>query len=330
MRETETVHRRFQEAFTLGGVERDPKWWWAIIVPVLLLALFYVVAMYRKDARAVGWRWASFLGTLRVGVYAVLAYMFTMPAKQTWEKIEKGSRVLVVIDVSESMSKVSDEIPNPAVATPDTRLKKVLDYLSDDNVAFMKKLLDKNPAFVYRVGARLDDESQHFVKLPGTDGADAEYKPVERIRAKKDGSAETVTGDAWKAADWADFAAYNFKPWVTARPVPRRQVARGRQPGVRHRGVRQRRLGEEVARREGRFRRPGRADGRGQAGPRRQPREAQAPARNRHHHRPGDEPPRVAARAAQPRVGQHGAGPGRVQRRPEQPRLDQRRVRPAT
>src|SRR5436853_9056 len=41
--------------------------WWVILVPLLLLALVYVVLMYLRDAQTIAPGWAAFLGILRCG-----------------------------------------------------------------------------------------------------------------------------------------------------------------------------------------------------------------------------------------------------------------------
>src|SRR5262245_44314040 len=109
--EQETIYRRLQESLTVFGRDANPMWWWAVIVPVLLLGLFYVGWMYRRDSRSVRWYWATPLALLRGSVYLLLAAMFLLPARQTWEKSEKHSRVLVLLDVSPSIIQISDDIP---------------------------------------------------------------------------------------------------------------------------------------------------------------------------------------------------------------------------
>ena len=47
---------------------------------VLILAAVYVVWMYVRDSRSVGWPWATFLGTLRLAVYGLLTFIFLLPA----------------------------------------------------------------------------------------------------------------------------------------------------------------------------------------------------------------------------------------------------------
>jgi hypothetical protein len=216
IKEQETFFRRLNESFHFAGREIDPQWWWAIIIPVLLLGLFFVGWMYVKDSRTIRWYWAVPLALLRCSVYGLLAYMFLLPSKQTWEKSEKRWRVLAVLDVSDSMH-TSDDMPG--TARPETRLRKVIDFLTDDNVAFLKKLLDKNPLYVYRLGTRLDDEPLALEKRISRSeggGESADYLPLERVT--QDPVTNTVKkdyGSALTADDWNAFVKYDFKPWLT-------------------------------------------------------------------------------------------------------------------
>ena len=53
--EKEFVFRRLTEALNFGGVEYDARLWLAVLIPVLILGLVYVVWMYARDSRSVGW-----------------------------------------------------------------------------------------------------------------------------------------------------------------------------------------------------------------------------------------------------------------------------------
>src|SRR5207248_7349424 len=137
--ETEFVFRRLTEALNIGGREYDARLWLAVLIPVLILGLVYVVWMYSRDSRTVGWAWASFLGLLRSAVYFLLAWIFLLPALQTWEKTETHSKVVLLLDVSGSMGS-KDGIPSEAVPVEKllSRQDEVVRFLSDDQVAFLK------------------------------------------------------------------------------------------------------------------------------------------------------------------------------------------------
>ena len=89
----------------------DLPWqtWLIVLFGVLAVALFYVAWMYVKDSRGVGVVWASLLGFLRLGVYGILALVFLLPANQSFVETRSESKVLLLFDVSGSMS-TSDEL----------------------------------------------------------------------------------------------------------------------------------------------------------------------------------------------------------------------------
>jgi hypothetical protein len=205
--ESEFVFRRLTETFKVFGHEVRGEWWLLVLAAVLLVGIAFVAWMYVKDSRTVRWFWALPLAGLRICVYLLLALMFLMPARQGYERTEKHSRVVIVLDVSDSMAQVSDSA-STGQAKPPTRLARVMDYLSDDKVAFTKGLLDKNPVYVYRFGSRLDEEPQLVTKGPNGDAV-----PMHKV-ARTNGSVEQVAGHAWRNDDWQAFASYDFKPWL--------------------------------------------------------------------------------------------------------------------
>ena len=155
--EVKLVYRRLDEVVKIGGHEYDPQVFWpAVLVAVLAVALLYVVWMYKRDSRTVGWKWATFLGVLRCSVYAILAWVFLLPAEEIWDKIEQHSKVIFGLDVSGSMS-TRDDVPTPEVpvAKLPTRLDKLVGLFSGNE--FLPAVLERNPAALYRIGGASDD-----------------------------------------------------------------------------------------------------------------------------------------------------------------------------
>ncbi len=156
---TELVFRRFSEPFKLFSLELHPWLWFVVLGLVLLVAFFYVGWMYLKDSRSVGPWWASLLGLLRCSVYLLLSLIFLLPARQTWEDTKDQSKVLILFDGTPSMTETRDDPPEegkPFAALP-TRQDKVLSFLQEKNLAFLKQLMETNPVTIHRFGSRIDD-----------------------------------------------------------------------------------------------------------------------------------------------------------------------------
>src|SRR5882762_1018815 len=140
--ETQFVLRRLEEALRIFGKQVEARWFWAFVLGLILLVGFaYVIAMYRRDSRSVGPLWATLLGFMRCLVYLILGGVFLLPAWQTWEKTETHSKVVIAIDVSDSM-RSRDDIPSesmPVEKLP-TRIDKVQEFLLANQGAFIKDL----------------------------------------------------------------------------------------------------------------------------------------------------------------------------------------------
>src|SRR5437762_3115356 len=111
---TEFIFRRLTEPISLLGYDLPSQLWWLILAVVLTIGFIYVGIMYYRDGRSVGIIWASLLGLLRVSVYGVIAFIFLLPAKQSWEEVITSSKVLVLLDVSQSMG-TRDDLPQDNV-----------------------------------------------------------------------------------------------------------------------------------------------------------------------------------------------------------------------
>ncbi len=156
---TNLVYRRFDDPIKVFGLELPPWVWGAVLSVVLVVAFFYVGWMYLKDSRSVGPWWATFLGLLRSCVYILLALVFLLPAKRTWEDTTERSKVLLLVDGSLSVTETIDDLPveGKGFAGLPTRQEKVLQLLEKGNLAFIKELMDKNPVTLHRFGSRIDD-----------------------------------------------------------------------------------------------------------------------------------------------------------------------------
>jgi hypothetical protein len=224
---TERYYKRLRDSVEMFGRTYDGTAWWWVLVPILTLGAFFVVWMYVKDSRSIRWYFAVPLGMARATVYGLLTYMFLLPTIQvthiwlprTPPMIEKHSRVVVLLDVSDSQATVSDDPKNLMGTDRKTRLQKVVEYLSDDNAAFLKKLIARNPVHVYRFASRLDNVVYSFkeYEVEGDDGVKRkQVRPFTTRRKKDDPSQEEEVKYArWTEQDWANFATYtDFKAWA--------------------------------------------------------------------------------------------------------------------
>src|SRR5262249_655621 len=109
---TERIFRRLDEPIRIFGNDAAPYWdWWVIVGVVLFIGAIYIARMYMKDSKAMGIGWAVALGLSRTCVYLLLAWVFMLPAQQTWYTIRQTSRVVVMLDTSLSIAGTRDDTP---------------------------------------------------------------------------------------------------------------------------------------------------------------------------------------------------------------------------
>jgi hypothetical protein len=218
---TKFILRRLEEPFQLGPLELPPSLWLFVLAAVLLVAFIYVVIMYVKDSRGIGLGWATLLGVLRLSVYALLAWVFLLPADQKTYTTTTQGKVIVLVDVSDSMH-TSDELPSGVAGQKRrTRMDSVHSFLTDDRVNFIQQLEKKNPVTVYRFGTRLDAEYVHFA-----DGV--AWTRSERENPAKGEKGEIIPPDHKITEDyWRAFLTPNA-PKDRAKPVGADQVEQQR------------------------------------------------------------------------------------------------------
>src|SRR5262249_20734530 len=85
--------------------------WLALLGPLVVLLVTYVIWKYVRDCQAIGWLWGLMLMFLRCCVYLILVLAFLRPALQPWEVIQLHSRVALGLDTSLSMSNTRDDVP---------------------------------------------------------------------------------------------------------------------------------------------------------------------------------------------------------------------------
>ncbi len=141
-----------------------PSWtvsWWYILVPFVAVGLIYVGLMYMRDAQSIHPVWAGFLGVLRCAVYTILAFVFLLPGCQHYDTNETHAKVLLLLDVSGSMT-VVDLFPEPGQdpSKLPSRQDLVIELLTGVKAkgpGFMDQLVKKSPVTAYRFGSVADE-----------------------------------------------------------------------------------------------------------------------------------------------------------------------------
>jgi len=137
--------------------------WYVVLVPVLVVALFYVGMMYFADAASIHPLWAGFLGLCRCAVYAILAFVFLLPGCQDFDTTETAPKVLFLFDVSGSMG-TKDDLLQKGQKPEDllSRQDKVIKFLAGKSAdkkaraTFIERMQDKTPVMAFRFGGVLD------------------------------------------------------------------------------------------------------------------------------------------------------------------------------
>jgi hypothetical protein len=154
--------------------------WMVVLAPMLGIALFYVGMMYFKDARSIHPLWAAFLGMLRCGVYAILSVVFLLPGCQTFDESVSYPKILVLFDVSDSMT-TQDDVPDPGQdpATLPTRQDKIVKFLTasagadkQEEPPFVERVLQNTAVDMYRFGLMLDEKEVQRLSQGGAITAD--------------------------------------------------------------------------------------------------------------------------------------------------------------
>ncbi len=149
--------------------------WTVVLLPILIVAFFYIGMMYFKDSASIHPIWATFLGLLRVTVYAILVFVFLLPGCQHWDPTEVVPKNLIVFDVSGSMVNHSDVLPDPAKKGQPrpTRQDKVVEFWTTafgpdkhERPAFLDRILEKSPATFYRFGPIVDHHKSSVPTFP--------------------------------------------------------------------------------------------------------------------------------------------------------------------
>ncbi len=169
--EERLVLRRTEELpLSLPGMDLQPAWvWWVVGGALFAFALFLFWIIWRREVAVIGRLKSLCLALPRLLVFALLLVVFLLPA---WEETlvrheieEKAGKVLVLVDVSGSMTGVSDTVKvNPGVidSKSNTKRQDLVSALLKNQSRFLQPLLAKNPVHMFRFGRFIDDEGLVF------------------------------------------------------------------------------------------------------------------------------------------------------------------------
>ena len=181
---SEFVLKRLEEGFRFFGREYPGSTWGLAGFLVLALALSMALWFYLRERKTLGLPKVLFLFGLRTATYLLLAWIFLLPAMQSWEESTLRSRVLVAFDVSASMTTSIDALPDgktPIDQLP-RRQDRVLGLLEADD--WIMNLARENPLEIHRFARGLIAPA---LKLQtGKIGTFEEWKGVEGENLEKE------------------------------------------------------------------------------------------------------------------------------------------------
>lgn len=123
------------------------QWWhWLVLTAVCAAVLSYVLTMYRKDSAELpgGLRWA--LVALRLAALIGVLFYFLNLEKRAERQLVKNSRVLLLVDTSQSMG--LHDRPGSGGPEGRTRIRQVIDALAGGE--FIEQLRQRHDVMVYR------------------------------------------------------------------------------------------------------------------------------------------------------------------------------------
>lgn len=178
------------EFYQFARVQAMSEWWhWLVLLAVCLAVLVYVVVMYRKDSVELSRGLSWLLVGLRLLAFVGVLFYFLNLEKRTERKLVKNSRVLLLVDTSQSM-----ELPNSDSANTEnaaTRIQRVVNELSTGPL--LEDLRAKHDVVVYR----FDQDSKpaevaSFAKLASPEEGGPALSPEEVHRSHLDEARTTA------------------------------------------------------------------------------------------------------------------------------------------
>ena len=139
-----------EQQYSTAELAGLPEGWWRLLGLLLLLGLGYAVFwLYRREARVgAPLRLRVGLGGVRTFVILLLAIVWLEPVIATYTIRTITAGVVVLTDVSASMSIVDADSETPSVS----RIERVARLLETDEHAWLKRLAERNDLLTYTFG----------------------------------------------------------------------------------------------------------------------------------------------------------------------------------
>lgn len=143
--------------YQLGRLRSLSEWWhWLVLVAICVAVALFVAVTYRRDSVELPRGLAVLLFTLRLLAFVGILFYFFGLEKRSDRQLVKNSRVLLLIDTSQSMA-LRDSDPRSASASQ-SRMDALIGELSSGN--WLTALREKHDVVAYRF-----DETQSPIEI---------------------------------------------------------------------------------------------------------------------------------------------------------------------
>lgn len=217
--------------YQLARLQLLSEWWhWLVLAAVVLAVGGYVVLLYRKDSVELTRPMAILLALLRLAALAgVLVYFFGLE-KRTQRELVKPSRVLLLIDTSQSMGLRDSDTSNVPAAM--SRLEQVVAELAEGTL--LGQLRRQHDVLAYRF-----DQAEQPVEVAALPRLPPAEEQVDARQAEEARLRRLVTESRWLVYAAAGVLAISLASgglgwWTSRRPARAAANASLAQSGAAH------------------------------------------------------------------------------------------------
>ncbi len=149
-----------QLTFELGRVVGFTLWQWLLLIAVCVGVVAWVVFLYLRDTVELGRGVAGVLILLRLGAWAGVLWIFLLPQYRVERQQEIPSRVLLLVDTSQSMAQRDEASPD---GSPWRRIDAAVHLL--ERTPLLKKLRQVHHITVLKYSTKVEPVAE-LPKLP--------------------------------------------------------------------------------------------------------------------------------------------------------------------